>query len=158
MDIIGTNGFAVYAVLKKHENRHTGRCYPSYQTVADITHLDRKTVIKYTDILVKLGLITKQPHFIEGRQTSNRYSFCDLSAGNKRGGIVTPPQDRGESLDSPGRGVPPGPLPSEPTLTKRQQECPHEDTANLDDGVVYCRTCYANIEIAEEEEVARGGD
>ena len=60
MDIIGTNGFAVYAVLKKHENRHTGRCYPSYATVAEIKGLDRTTVIKYTTLLVTLGLINKQ--------------------------------------------------------------------------------------------------
>src|SRR5688572_22696292 len=95
MDIIGANGFAVYAVLKKHENRHTGRSFPSYQTVADITGLNRTTVIKYTNLLVVLGLITKQAHFIDGRQTSNRYSFRDLpTSGSKGGGIAQPPQDR----------------------------------------------------------------
>ena len=157
MNIIGTNGFAVYAVLKKHENRHTGRCYPSYQTIADITGLDRTTVIKYTKLLATLGLIDKQPHFIEGRQTSNRYSFRDLPL-HKGGGIVPSPQDRVEAANPPGRRVPPKPLTPEPTLTKKQLECPHKDTANLDDGVVYCRTCYANIETAgKEEEVAKGG-
>jgi hypothetical protein len=157
MDVIGTNGFAVYAVLKKHENRHTGRCYPSYQTVADITGLDRTTVIKYTDLLVKLGFITKQPHFIDGRQTSNRYSFRDLPAvENKGGGTVQPPQDRVDATDPPGGGVPPQPLPLNQILTKKQQDCAHKEVGSLSDGVAYCRNCYLSLDqlnnlTAEEE-------
>jgi hypothetical protein len=150
MPIIGTNGFAVYAVLKKHENRHTGRCYPSYQTVAEITGLDRKTVIKYTTLLVKLGFITKQAHFIEGRQTSNRYGFRDLPI-NRTGGTIPPPQDGVETPDSPDGGVPPQPLPLEPAITKRQQECPHKDIGRLSDGMAYCRNCWLHVEPAEEE-------
>jgi len=151
MSIITTNGFAVYATLKKHENRHTGRCYPSYQTVAEITGLDRKTVIKYTNLLVILGFITKQTQFIDGRQTSNCYSFRDLPVGNKGGGIVPPSQDRGETPDSRGGGVPPKPLTLEPALTKSQQECPHKDIGRLSDGMAYCRTCWLNFEPVEEE-------
>jgi helix-turn-helix protein len=139
-------------VLKKHENRHTGRCYPSYQTVADITGLNRTTVIKYTTLLVTLGLINKQAFFIDGRQTSNRYSFCDLPARSKGGRIVPPPQDRVERSDPPGGANQPKPLPPNQTLTKKQLACPHKDTANLGDGVVYCRTCFANIESVEQEE------
>jgi len=153
MDIIGTNGFAVYAVLKKHENRHTGRCWPSYQTVADITGLDRKTVIKYTSLLVVLKLINKQPCFINGRQTSNRYSFCDLPAGDKRGGNAPPPQDRGESSDSPGGEVPPQPLISEPARTKKQSECSHKDIARPVEGVSYCRKCFATIDTVQDPAV-----
>jgi len=152
MDVIGTNGFAVYAVLKKHENRHTGRCYPSYQTVADITGLNRTTVIKYTTLLVTLGLINKQAHFIDGRQTSNRYSFRDLPSGNKRSGTPPPPQDRVESTDPPGGGAPPQPLRLEPALTRKQMECPHKEIARPIDGVVYCRGCYAALEDDREEE------
>ena len=131
MSIITTNGFAVYATLKKHENRHTGRCYPSYNTVAEITGLDRKTVIKYTNLLVMLGFISKQAQFIDGRQTSNQYSFRALPARNKGGdrGTAPPPQDRVESSDSPGGGVPPQPLPLEPALNKKQMDCPHKDIA-----------------------------
>ena len=142
MPIIGTNGFAVYAVLKKHENRHTGRCYPSYQTVADITGLNRTTVIKYTTLLATLGLIDKQAQFIDGRQTSNRYSFRDLPSSGKGDGIVQPPQDRGELPDPPGGANPPQPLTLEPELTKKQMECPHKDIARPQDGVAYCRNCY----------------
>jgi hypothetical protein len=149
MDIIGTNGFAVYAVLKKHENRHSGRCFPSYQTVAEITGLNRKTVIKYTALLVTLGLITKQAHFIDGRQTSNRYSFRDLPAGNKRGGTAPPPQDRVESPDSPSGGVPPQPLPSNQTLTKKQQKCPHKDKISVD-GLICCPSCGLSIDTTNQ--------
>jgi hypothetical protein len=159
MPIIGTNGFAVYAVLKKHENRHTGRCYPSYQTVADITGLDRTTVIKYTDILVKLGFITKQPHFIDGRQTSNRYGFRDVPVNKKGGGNGQPPQDRVESTDSPGGGAQPQPLPLNQILTKKQMECAHKEVGSLPDGVAYCRGCYATLEDDREEEaVALNGN
>jgi hypothetical protein len=72
---IGTNGFTVYAALKKFENRHTGRCYPSYQTLATTTGLDRKTVIKYVDLLVEYRLIDKRAQFIDGHQTSNQYDM-----------------------------------------------------------------------------------
>jgi len=156
---IGTNGFTVYAALKKFENRHTGLCYPSYNTVAEITGLDRKTVIKYTTLLVRLGLITKQPHFIDGRQTSNRYSFCALPASNKGGGILTPPQggtvpppqDRGESIDPPSGGAPPQPLSLEPALTKKQMECPHKEIIRPNDEFVICLNCHLIIEIKDEE-------
>ena len=162
MDIIGTNGFAVYAVLKKHENRHTGRCYPSYQTVADITGLDRTTVIKYTTLLVTLGLINKQAQFIDGRQTSNRYSFRDLPASNKgggtlpppQGGTVPPPQDREETPNPPGGGVPPQPLTPNQTLTKKQIECPHKEVASPVDGVAYCRSCYLDMTDAPQDQEA----
>ena len=140
MDKIGTNGFAVYAVLKKHENRHTGRCWPSYQTVADITGLDRKTVIKYTMLLVKFRLINKQPHFIDGRQSSNRYSFPDLPSGR-----IPPSQDGVEASPPPSGGVPPEPLPSEPALTKKQEGCPHKEIATPMGGVAYCRNCWLDL-------------
>jgi len=158
MDIIGTNGFAVYAVLKKHENRHTGRCWPSYQTVADITGLNRTTVIKYTNLLVVLGLINKQAHFIDGRQTSNRYSFRDLPAGgNKGGGIAPPPQDRGESPDSPSGTNPPQPLTLEPKLTKKQMKCPHKDKISVD-GLICCPNCGLSIDTTDQSNnlAARG--
>jgi hypothetical protein len=156
MPIIGTNGFAVYAVLKKHENRHTGRCYPSYQTIADITGLDRTTVIKYTDLLVKLGFITKQAQFIDGRQTSNRYGFRDLPDIKKGGGNGKPPHDRVEQDNSPGGASPPQPLTLNQILTKKQQDCAHKEVGNLPDGVAYCRNCYLNLDqsnnlTAEEE-------
>ena len=153
MDIIGTNGFAVYAVLKKHENRHTGRCWPSYQTVANITGLDRKTVIKYTSLLVVLKLINKQPCFIDGRQTSNRYSFCELPAANKGGGNTPPPLDRGEASDSPSGDVPPQPLPPNQPVTKKQMDCPHKEVARPVEGVAYCRICYLNLEKPQENQI-----
>ena len=145
MPIIGTNGFAVYAVLKKHENRHTGRCYPSYDTIAEITGLNRTTVIKYTTLLATLGLIDKQAQFIDGRQTSNRYSFRDLPDIKKGGGTRQPPQDRVETPNPPGGAVPPQPLSPNQTLTKKQLECPHKEIASPVDGVAYCRSCYLTM-------------
>ena len=154
MDIIGTNGFAVYAVLKKHENRHTGRCYPSYATVAEITGLDRTTVIKYTTLLVTLGLINKQAQFIDGRQTSNRYSFRDLPDTKKGGGNKPPSQDRVETPNPPGGAVPPQPLSPNQTLTKKQLECPHKEVASPVDGVAYCRSCYLDMTDAPKDQEA----
>jgi DNA-binding MarR family transcriptional regulator len=65
---ISANVFIIHASLKKFENRHTGRCYPSYSTLAKTTGLDKKTVIKYVDILVEYKLIDKRAQFIDGRQ------------------------------------------------------------------------------------------
>ena len=155
MPIIGANGFAVYAVLKKHENRHTGRCYPSYDTIAKITGLNRTTVIKYTQLLVTLGLIDKQASFIDGRQTSNRYSFRDLPVGKKGGGTIPLPQDRVEQGDPPSGAVPPQPLTLNQILTKKQIECLHKDIGNLNDGVAYCRSCYATLEAIQEYEATQ---
>ena len=156
MDEIGTNGFAIYAVLKKHENRHNGRAWPSYQTIANITGLDRKTVIKYTLILFRLRLITKMPHFIDGRQTSNRYSIPDYpKPENKGGGNVQPPQDRGDGMDSRGGTAPPQPLFLNQRLTKKQKECAekgHKTIVRPVDGYAYCSSCYLTIEDDGQQE------
>jgi len=141
-------GLAVYVALKMHENRHTGRCDPAYQTIADITGLDRKTVIKYTDKLVSLGLITKQERFIDGRQTSNQYNFRVLPPLNKGGVCAPSPQDRVESSDPPPRSggtVPPEPLPLEPVITKKQMNCRHKDIGRGAEGYTFCRICYVDM-------------
>ena len=148
---IGSNGFTVYAALKKFENRHTGRCYPSYQTLADTTNLDRKTVIKYVDLLVEYKLIDKRARFIDGHQTSNQYDMRSVTIPPPPGVTIPPTQDRVETSDGGGGNFPPIPLILEPVITKRQMECLHKDIGRLNDGVAYCRTCYANIDIATEE-------
>ena len=152
---IGSNGFTVYAALKKFENRHTGRCYPSYETLADTTNLDRKTVIKYVDLLVEHKLIDKHARFIDGHQTSNQYDMRSVTVPPTPGGTIPPPQDRVELADGGGGATPPQPLILEPVLTKRQMECLHKDIGSLNDGVAYCRNCYATVEAIQEYEATQ---
>ena len=155
------NGFAVYAGLKMHENRHTGRCYPAYDTIADLAGLDKKTVIKYTNKLVVLHLITKQERFIEGRQTSNQYNFCPLPqlekggvfAPSPEGGTVPPPQDRVESSHPPQDRVAqfhPN-LSLEQAITSKQANCKHKDIGRGSEGYTFCRSCYVNMSLFKDQ-------
>ena len=154
---ISANGFVVYAALKKFENRHNGRCYPSYATLADTTGLDRKTVIKYIDLLVEYNLIHKQARFRDGHQTSNQYDLRDYpSAGGGGGtallppsGTITLPQDRVELSDGGGGITPPQPLTLEPVTTKKQMECAHKDKISVD-GMICCPTCGLSIDTTDQ--------
>lgn len=150
---IGPTGFTIYATLQKHMNRHSGRCYPSYGTLAKITGLDRKTVIKHVDLLVEHGLVHKRAQFIDGRQTSNQYDFRPLpnasAAPIPRGGNAPPSQDRVESADPPDGNVPPQSSLSKPELTKKQISCSHKDIKTPMAGVAYCASCY--LDMAEDE-------
>ena len=155
------NGLAVYVALKLHENRHTGRCYPAYDTIAELTDLDKKTVIKYTNRLVVLHLITKQEQFINGRQTSNQYNFRPLPqlekggvcAPSPEGGTAPPPQDRVESSHPPQDRVEqfhPN-LSLQQLITKKQANCGHKDVGRLGDGFTYCRDCRLDMSLFKDQ-------
>ena len=92
------------------------------------------------------------PQFIDGRQTSNRYSFRDLPDPKKGGGTPQPPQDRVETPNPPGGAAPPQPLSPNQTLTKKQMECPHKEVASPMEGVAYCCNCYLDMTDAPQEQ------
>lgn len=64
----------IYAVLQAHAGID-GRIYPSYKTIADITHLHRATVIRLMKRLVFFGYVKKEVRYSEDRGciTSNFY-------------------------------------------------------------------------------------
>ena len=64
----------IYAVLQAHAGID-GRIFPSYQSIADITHLHRATVIRLMKKLVFYGYVAKEVRYSEDRGciTSNYY-------------------------------------------------------------------------------------
>jgi hypothetical protein len=75
LDKIGVRGLGIYMVIKRHYNWLTGQCTPSYNRIAQICNLSRRTVIRHINRLKEVGLIDPQMRFTDEGQTSNQYKF-----------------------------------------------------------------------------------
>jgi hypothetical protein len=179
MPIIGPNGLAVYTCLKLHENRRTGQCNPSYQTIANETGLSRRSVIRYARLLINLKLISPIPIWdSKGDRTSNQYNFTDPGRLDYGEGGAEPLQP-GSATESP---PPPEPVPishhaddnlapqhhegnqiyitkeetPEKTAMLKQKTCTHptELVIHLDKDINICNRCFGllddNGELVEE--------
>ena len=64
----------IYAVLQVHAGVD-GRIFPSYGSIAEITHLHRSTVIRLMKVLVLYGYVAKETRYSADRGciTSNYY-------------------------------------------------------------------------------------
>ncbi len=71
--LIGGNTIAVYVSLLMHANRRQG-CYPSIQSIADLTALSKPTVIQCIKLLEFLKIIKKTQL---GKMCNNRYVMLD---------------------------------------------------------------------------------
>ena len=158
---IGTYGFTIYSVIKRHLNQKSGQCNPSYATIARKIGIDRGTVIRYVKKLKALGLIAPDLRFKEdGSQSSNQYNFSPaaLRDDSKQGSSTEPPPVVVE--DNPGSSSAPPKQPSslnkkERTITEvdlmpteRQKTCPHppSDIVILADNVTICHHCYGLLD------------
>ena len=76
---------AVYAYLRRCENRKTHQCWPSYKTIGKAVGMSENTVAKYTASLEHKGLIRTEP------------TTVTTKAGKKRNGnlmyTILPIQD-----------------------------------------------------------------
>lgn len=73
---IGAYGFTVYAVIKSYRNQKTGKCIPSYATIAEKAGMDRVTVIRYVKLLKSLNILSPELRFKEdGGPASHQYNF-----------------------------------------------------------------------------------
>lgn len=62
---------------------NNGRCWPSYQTLADHAGMSRDSAIESIQALISRGLISKTNRGREdGSQTSNEYQICLLAGGS----------------------------------------------------------------------------
>ena len=52
---------AVYAYLRRLENRITYQCWPSYTTIGNAVGRAKNTVMRYVDALLEKGLISTEP-------------------------------------------------------------------------------------------------
>jgi hypothetical protein len=75
LDKIDLRGLGIYMVIKRHYNWLTGQCTPSYNRIAELCNLSRRTVIRYVKRLKEAGLIDPQMRFTDEGQTSNQYEF-----------------------------------------------------------------------------------
>ena len=167
---IGTYGFTIYSVIKRHLNQKSGQCNPSYATIARKIGIDRGTVIRYVKKLKALGLISPDLRFKEdGSQSSHQYNFSPAADrdDSKQGSSTEPPPVVAE--DNPGSGSAPPKQSSslnkkERTITEvdlmpteKQKTCPHppSDIVILADNVTICHHCYGlldeNLKLASED-------
>jgi Helix-turn-helix domain len=73
---IGLAGLGVLVIIKSHVNQKTGRCDPSYKTIAKKAGVDRSTIIRYVKKLKALNLLDPQLRFKEdGGHATNQYNF-----------------------------------------------------------------------------------
>ena len=171
---IGTYGFTIYSVIKRHLNQKSGQCNPSYATIARKIGIDRGTVIRYVKKLKALGLISPDMRFKEdGSQSSNQYNFSAAADrdDSKQGSSTEPPPVVAE--DNPGSGSAPPKQSSslnkkERTITdvdlmptEKQKACPHppSEIVFLADNVTICHHCYGlldeNLKLVEEDKPAQ---
>ena len=158
---IGTYGFTIYAVIKRHLNQKSGQCNPSYATIARKIGIDRGTVIRYVKKLRALGLIAPDLRFKEdGSQSSHQYNFSAAADrdDSKQGSSTEPPPVVAE--DNPGSGSAPPKQSSslnkkERTITEvdlmpteKQKTCPHppSEIVILADNVTICHHCYGLLD------------
>ena len=116
---IGTYGFTIYSVIKRHLNQKSGQCNPSYATISRKIGIDRGTVIRYVKKLKALGLIAPDLRFKEdGSQSSHQYNFSPAAPrdDSKQGSSTEPPPVVAE--DNPGSGSAP-PKQSSPNKKER---------------------------------------
>ncbi len=167
---IGTYGYTIYSVIKRHLNQKSGQCNPSYATIARKIGIDRGTVIRYVKKLKALGLLSPDLRFKEdGSQSSNQYNFSAAadSDDSKQGSSTEPPPLVAQ--DNPGSSTAPPKQSSslnkkERTITdvdlmptERQKTCPHppSEIVILQDNITICHHCYGlldeNLKLQEEE-------
>jgi len=169
---IGTYGYTIYSVIKRHVNQKSGQCNPSYATIARKIGIDRGTVIRYVKKLKALGLIAPDLRFKEdGSQSSNQYNFSPAAPrdDSKQGSGSEPPPVVAE--DNPGSGAAPpkqsSPNKKERTISEvdlmpsqRQKTCPHppNEIVILADNVTICHHCYGllddNLQLRQEDKPA----
>lgn len=69
---MGGNCFLCYCAIKARINFDTGRTFPSYDTIAQDTGLNRKSVIKHIKTLVEMGYLK-----IKSASKSNTYKVIE---------------------------------------------------------------------------------
>lgn len=87
-EIVGTHAVAVYAVLCRHSNNSTQKCWPSMETIGRKAGIkSRKTVSKAIEVLEKHGIVEVEKASAEdGKRLNNIYNLT--SPKSWRGAII----------------------------------------------------------------------
>ena len=132
---IGLAGLGVYVIIKSHVNQKTGRCDPSYKTIARKAGVDRSTIIRYVKKLKALNLLDPQLRFKEdGGHASNQYNFSPTAEHPTPKTPANPVRedtlDKGSGTDAPPI-VPPCQHPSGTAATTPSASLPPEQSSLL---------------------------
>jgi hypothetical protein len=168
---IGCTGFTIHSYLNMRENRRTGRCNPSLTRISLDLGIDKKTVIKYLDILEEHNLISREARYTtRGRRTSNQYHL--LKTWGEVDALTSPEPPTGSGEIPPwlrGENFHPTPPPLDCRIfppqqvqqtnqtserTKTQEQCQHPTHAILNPAghFRFCGHCY--LPLNDEEDTA----
>ncbi len=109
------------ALLWGFHNQHSGRCFPSYERIAEAAHVDRSTVARAIEALELAGVLTWENRLIRQqiteagllgpqsrivpRRTSNAYRFFDPQPDSRpvlpKSQNSTETDNQGFSISSP---------------------------------------------------------
>jgi len=73
------NEFELYMCLKMHENRATGDCFPSFDTIQSETHLRREAIWHGLEALEAKGLIEVREVKLRRGRHRNDYTLKPIS-------------------------------------------------------------------------------
>jgi biotin operon repressor len=97
---MGVAAFAVYALLCRCADAHTGQSFPSFKHIAKKLKIGRTTVARSIETLIEYGLITREKrHDANGEPLVNLYTILHVESvqsgqGSTATGLrVVPPQD-----------------------------------------------------------------
>jgi hypothetical protein len=96
---LGAYGIAIYATLCRFANNDRQDCYPSHETLAELTGMSKRQVIRILKQLEELELIRWERQYTEsGKQTSNLYLLLDppsvgVTVSHSRGDCESHKQD-----------------------------------------------------------------
>lgn len=76
---VGPNAARIYLVLVMYRNREDNTCFPSNETLQNMTGMSESTVKRGLRELVGLGVIERERRFRDGRETTSLTTLTDTS-------------------------------------------------------------------------------
>ena len=70
---------AVYAYLRRLENRSSYQCWPSYATIGNAVGRAKNTVMRYVDALAEKGLVSTEPTSVLMRSVAEVAAVLGIS-------------------------------------------------------------------------------
>lgn len=95
---VSGTALAVYCALGTFANSG-GSCFPSKAKIAERAGVSQETVKRALRELEQAGAVTRQPRYVDGRQTSNDYYLHRVQPGTGTGSDVTGEGVRGDPAE-----------------------------------------------------------
>lgn len=98
---LSPNACRIYCVLVMFRNRDDDTCYPSNETISRHSGMSLASVRRGLAELVGLGIITREPRYLDGRQTTSLTYLNDWNLSNRVLTGDTPGVLTGEQQNTP---------------------------------------------------------